>query len=76
MSYWRSDLLSRLQKCLFLQPLRYVQIFIHGGKRRLRYRLYACGKNFSHASESCAYLILNENTTFAKGSIDIFKIEK
>jgi hypothetical protein len=32
------------------------------------YRLYACGKNFSHA------LILNKNHHFAKGSVDIEKI--
>ncbi len=52
-----------------VQTLRYVHFFVLGGKRRLRYQVYTCGKIFSHASESGAYLIMIENPHFAKGSM-------
>ena len=49
--------LSHLQKCLFIQTLRYAQNYILG------ISVICLGYNFSHT------LILNENPIFAKGSV-------
>ena len=45
--YWKDDRLkATLKNFFFFQYLRYGQNFILGGKLRLRYQTYACGKIF------------------------------
>ncbi len=53
---------------MVLMAMRCAQNYILGGKRRLRYQLCACLKKIRMLGVF-AYLILNENLHFAKGSV-------